>query len=370
MMDHFRDFDALARSLAFRNPLEPLGLVDLSTHHLFRQASLLEDLGKALGSIRQMDLMLGSSPVSSTLSDLGLRQESLRDLLASQIDLGGLRIHSSWTEHLKAADALKGATIGLDACFCASVTRVSELLAISEARLAVFPWDSLGSTLALSQAGRITITSQLTDLARSYGALLGELEGSRLLGLPEVVSALAPVEFYRAVDLVEAITPVEESVSDTEELDAALSEEVEESLPALLEGESPRLVSIWRGARDAVASSNPDRGRHVSVSLRELVTHVLHALPPTERVEGWTSDPNHYHNGRPTRRARLLYICREVHAESFKDFVELDVQAAVEFIDILNRETHRAKKQLEDRHLEAMVVRTDALLLFLLSISS
>jgi hypothetical protein len=55
------------------------------------------------------------------------------------------------------------------------------------------------------------------------------------------------------------------------------------------------------------------RGRLIALrQFGELFTHILHGLSPDAEVRKWSTEPAHYHNGRrPTRRAWLLYICRE-----------------------------------------------------------
>ena len=89
-------------------------------------------------------------------------------------------------------------------------------------------------------------------------------------------------------------------------------------------------------------SRNPDRARHVTTSVRELFSQVLHGLAPDEEVRAWSSNEQHFQNRRPTRRARLLYICRHINSDPLTRFVEDDVQAALSFVEALNADTLKA----------------------------
>ena len=134
-------------------------------------------------------------------------------------------------------------------------------------------------------------------------------------------------------------------------------------------GFDDRLLILINGARDSLRSDNPDRERHVTTSVRELFTQILHGLAPDDELRQWSADPDHYHDNRPTRRARLLYICRKFSCDPLTKFVEDDVRAALTLIDSLNAGTHVVQSKLNEFQLEAIVYRMEALALFLLKIS-
>ena len=124
----------------------------------------------------------------------------------------------------------------------------------------------------------------------------------------------------------------------------------------------PDLLSLLQGARDALNTSNPDRPRHVSVSLRELVTQVMHLLAPDDSIQTWNNDPNYYSNGRPTRRARLMYINRESSSGALAKSSAAHVSWALALMDELNAESHVISSRLTERELRALVIWTESLL--------
>ena len=136
---------------------------------------------------------------------------------------------------------------------------------------------------------------------------------------------------------------------------------------AHLDAGFPRML---RGARAALNTPNPDRARHVIVSLRELVTHVLHRLAPDETIQGWNGQPDLYHGGRPTRRARLLYIFRVISTGTLSESVKSHVDWMISLIDILNGETHKVSSRLSDEELWALIAGTESLLHYILGSSS
>ena len=127
-----------------------------------------------------------------------------------------------------------------------------------------------------------------------------------------------------------------------------------------------KLTGFGRGAKEAMASTNPDKKRHVVVSLREMLTYILHGIAPDNEVSKWTSKPVHFHEGRPTREARLLYVCRDINHGPFEQFVSKDVEAHIKFFHLFQRGTHELDINFTEQQLRTLVVRTEALARFLL----
>ena len=130
----------------------------------------------------------------------------------------------------------------------------------------------------------------------------------------------------------------------------------------------PDLLNLLQGARAALNTVNPDRPRHVIVSLRELVTHVLHLLAPDVSIQNWNSDPDCYHNGRPTRRTRLLYINRNINSGPLSKSFGAHVTWALTLMDELNAGSHVISSRLTEQELQALVVETESLLYSIIGI--
>jgi hypothetical protein len=177
-----------------------------------------------------------------------------------------------------------------------------------------------------------------------------------------------PVEYYRQVGVLESVTVDETSrQDDVIAADAGIAgglPHVDDLLGRLDES----LCALLVGARQAVRGNNPDRSRHVIASLRELLTHVLHTLAPDDRVIAWAASDKLIHNKQPTRRARLLYICRAIDCGPLTRFVEEDVDATLSFIDTLNSGTHAVESQFTPAQLASLISRLESLLVFLLQL--
>ena len=126
---------------------------------------------------------------------------------------------------------------------------------------------------------------------------------------------------------------------------------------------------MYEGARDAVHGDNPDRGRHLLVSLRELLSHLLRKIAPDERVLTWIpkDSDNWLHKGRPTRKARLHYLCREIKYGPMDDFVVSDTKATIKFVEVFNR-IHQPEVELSDKQLHALLHRTESFVTFIVQI--
>lgn len=96
---------------------------------------------------------------------------------------------------------------------------------------------------------------------------------------------------------------------------------------------------------------------------------MLHRLSPDDAVKKWSTSNDDFHNSRPTRRARLKYICREINQASFEKFVEADIDALLELLSLFQGGTHELRPEYTDSQLKAMRVRMENALRFLIETS-
>ncbi|MDG5768331.1 hypothetical protein QA596_12805, partial [Balneolales bacterium ANBcel1] len=144
-------------------------------------------------------------------------------------------------------------------------------------------------------------------------------------------------------------------------------EQEDDELKKMLFDLNEGLVDMLEGAEKTINSSNPDKVRHFGTSLRELFTHVLHQLAPNNQVSNWTDDPNHFHNDRPTRKAKILYISRNYNNKMFQDFLLADVKSVLSFIDLFQGITHSVKSHYTEQQLKGMLIKMKGTLHFLIS---
>ena len=193
---------------------------------------------------------------------------------------------------------------------------------------------------------------------------------------PSIIEVLEPDiiqypshEVFREAELLEQITvPEDEQVIPDEYEDIAIPEE--RTLEELLWEINPYLLDLLQGARQALNTDSPDRARHVTVSLRELVRDVLDRVAPDDSIRDWTNNPCHYHEGRPNRRARGLYINREIYSGPLSKCVNADVDSVLTWFQALNAETHVIPPRLTDRELWVLIFRIELDLLFWLRLNS
>ena len=207
-------------------------------------------------------------------------------------------------------------------------------------------------------------------LSQSYESLVEAAATSTPLfrHLP-LVTVHAPLDYYREIAVLESLT-----IAETPEQRDAHAPVPEGALvlphvDTMLADFDPELGRLLVGARRSLTSENPDRTRHVTTSLRELITHVLHTLAPDRLVREWATSEEMLHNGRPTRRCRLRYICRSTDSDPLTEFVENDVRTTESLLDALHKGTHVVASQLTPAQLEAIVARTESLLVFLLQVA-
>lgn len=261
-----------------------------------------------------------------------------------------------------------------DAIWQSHFLEISKFAALSQASLARIPWDQVGRVIELSSKMQSTIIKSFGNFSAAYFKLFDKLESepTSILTFPPTLSRLPAVEFYNGVSVIDSISVAHETNIEFERENALIidetREETDDRLVHLLNKLNPELIVLLQGARLSLTSTNPDRVRHFATSLRELFTHVLHTLAPDHEINLWSTSPKHFDNGKPTRRARLLYVCRALNQNVFSEFVEKDIVSLLAFLQLFQQGTHEVTTQFSDLQLRMMLLRMESAILFLLEI--
>ena len=210
-----------------------------------------------------------------------------------------------------------------------------------------------------------SLAPRFRDLTLSTGSL------KDLTALPSFVMPSASRELVMAAHTLTTLSSDDGEVGENEQVVLADSQEATSDAQELLYQVDPALARAYRGAREALRSGSVDRARHVLASLRELWNHLLRTLAPDESVLPWATGRGNEltQNGKPTRRARVLYICREINHEPLSDFLDSDTKAFLEYIQFLNR-VHQLEPGLSDQQLKTLLLRSDLWLTFTIQVSS
>ncbi|MGA0558305.1 hypothetical protein ACO2Q8_16720 [Larkinella sp. VNQ87] len=251
-----------------------------------------------------------------------------------------------------------------------SIARASELSLFAEKSLSSFKWETLGDRIKINSENKLLISQSFLDLSTDYSSLLNSFATlpKTYLDIPSSITKLLPVEFYTSANFLETITTEEDISVEEEVIKTEIQLENENSLSEYLPKIQKGLLSMWKGALEAYNSNNPDKARHFSVSIRELFTHLMHLLAPDDEIKKWTQEKSNYHEDRPTRKARLLYICRNISNNKLNKFIEKDIQATIEFINLFQDGTHSIESGFELEQLFAIKIKAETTLKFMLEV--
>lgn len=281
---------------------------------------------------------------------------------------------SIWEEQRQVLYKITESLGQYDAIWHSHLLDISRFSLLSQASLSQISWEQIGNALDIQDVTRNRLQSVFLDFSQSYSGLFASLEAqpSIIASLPPVISKLPAVEFFNSVNVVETITVNTEENAELEDEKQQTTEEAkretEDRLESLLAELNKELIIPLQGARQSIDSTNPDHIRHFATSLRELFTHVLHILAPDEKIKEWSNAQEHYDKGKPTRRARLLYICRDIDHGPFSTFIEKDIDADLAFLQLFQQGTHEVAPQYTDLQLRAMLVWMESMLRSLLEI--
>lgn len=337
------------------------------------------------------DLISGFSSVAlaheQRLSAIGVVSpltESLRAANSAAVSmLGSLRSFSSIIEQSKgiisnawADPALsRGFLEATKVSFGLELARVSDLSILAETSLTKAVASGFASAFKLPEFKLTTAREEFLGFSSSYESLVTSLTRpeTSLLGLPPRFTELPAREFFIGSRLVKSVSVREPEEDESErqsvEAERELSVETGDALLTMLSRLDAGFINMRQGALHALASSNPDRIRHAVTSYRELFTHVLHRLSPDDELRAWSTSPDDFANGKPTRRARLKYVCRHINHGSYTHFVKKDIDAMLAVVDLFQEGTHAVKPSFTEVQLIAFKARVESVIRFLIEIA-
>jgi hypothetical protein len=339
-------------------------LIDALARQVLNTAKLKQivDTSVAMDKFRKDIASAGALPAIS--SSLAMSAEATRTMSAALTSLGSydallrrLAQSDRWIASLNAAgrtaiSAQLNQRLGL-------IVQANLLAEQAIARIAARP---MSAPQTLGQAF-VKMGRAQRNLWRNPWADIDTLSST-----PRIAVETAGIDYYLAVHQMDVLPADIEVQQRDKSLLGQLSSRVTD-VPQLIASVGSDLLPLYQGALEAVRSKNPDRVRHASTSLRELFTHVLHRLAPDSGVLDWIPEGSLLdQKGRPTRRARLLYVCRHVHHGDFATFIEADLKSALEFLSLLQKGTHGVSPEFTDAQLQALVARMESLLFNLIKL--
>ncbi|HPL31457.1 MAG TPA: hypothetical protein PLE15_02265 [Smithellaceae bacterium] len=348
--------------------------------------SVIEQMERTLEPIRRQHLEISRafemSGAMARIQEIVSANQHWQDLIkqataTSRIAESISAAHQSWLDTIKPIQHDFSHLSQLQASAKLALCDTSLRLAATERLMAGIDFDAIRSRFQIEMPVITGLESSIAHVAASYGNLAESLrEISDITRLPAFVLPGATREIYTTSFALETLRPWDERDEDEAETEIQFVAEAEletSGCIALLQQVDPGLARPYIGARDALYGNNADRARHILSSLRELWNHLLRRLAPDDLVAAWipgvSNQKDLLHDGKPTRRARVLYVCRELNNEPLTDFLMHDTRALVKLIELFNR-VHELETALTDEQLRAILIRTDSWLMYILQISS
>ena len=346
--------------------------------------SVIEQLERTMEPIRSQQLKISGafemSGTASRIKEIASAnqhwQEVIKQTTASSRIAESLQAaHRSWLDQLKPFQQELLQLSQLQVSTKLALCDVSLQLTATEQLMADIDFEAIRSCFQIEMPVISGLENSIAHVATSYGSFAESLrEISDITRLPAFVLPGATREIYTTSFALVSLRPWDQRDEEDAETEIQLVAEAEMETSgciALLQQVDPGLAQPYIGARDALNGNNADRARHILSSLRELWNHLLRRLAPDKSVAVWipgiTNQQGLLHEGKPTRRARVLYVCRELNNDPLTDFLMHDTQALVKLIEFFNR-VHELEIKLTDKQLRAILLKTDSWLMYILQI--
>jgi len=305
----------------------------------------------------------------ASLIDLSTTQNHI-SLLAKQIDLSEafISLHDSWNQITgpltTVAENLKANVYAayFDSGYKLSlIKQMLPMINVEHSRDGQSLLSKLGNSL------RIFNNELMPSINRFYES---QESVQNILQLPAFVLPETSQEAFLHAYCLRNMTFTEDSSVEEDQLIQVIEKENADCI-GLLEYVNPELIIPFRGAHEAIHQQNTDRKRHILSSLRELWNRLLPTLAPNNEVLPWIPIPNRNEEyivkEKPTRKARIMYICRNINNGPLSEFVEVDVKAFIKFLDALNR-VHELDPSLTEAQLNSILIRSDSAIKYLVNI--
>lgn len=343
-------------------------------------SSLLEQMDQAMGPIRAqhsqltraMELAGRSSSQLGLIVEANQRLQGLIDntTVSTRIFQDLSQVHKTWTDKIT---PMHNGIAQLQATAKLSMSSVAYQLAVTELLFSKIDFGAIGRGFTLPNSTFLKLENSISGLVSTYNTLVNSIHNfSDLTYLPASALPGATRELFVTGHTIGAILIPDLTSREADECEIQLATEAEQTTSVcinLLRSIDPALVKPYIGARDALTSLSTDRVRHALSSLREFWNHLLRQLAPDNEVLSWVpkGDNELLHEGRPTRKARLLYICQSVNHEPLTEFMIQDTRAFGELFDLCN-DMHKLEPGLSDEQLRALVLKTDSWIVYLLQV--
>lgn len=339
--------------------------------------SIYEQMERSLEPIRRQHLEIVRSlePTHSRLAEITQANQHLHDLIeqatiSNRVIEDLKNTHQSW---LKSSKPMYDNIAQLQASAKLSLSNVAFQLTVTERLFAGIDFEALKCSVSLPEPAFLKTEEAIVGLTSAYDYLADSIRSfPALTSLPDYTLPGATRELFTTSYALNEIYVADESERERDASEIQLLEEADQETSIsieLLMRVDPALARPYKGAHDALRSNSVDRTRHILSSLRELWNHLLRHIAPDDAVLGWvpTDEEVLLHKGKPTRRARVLYVCRGLNNSPLSDFVDHDTSALVKLLEIFNR-VHELESELTDEQLRALMLRTDSWLTYILQI--
>ena len=285
------------------------------------------------------------------------------------------RVHSTWLRDFRSLQSQAVQVRTLERLDLASMTK---RLAISEHLFAGVNFASIRLSAAIPELTTLRLQASIEDMTTTYGGLAESLRTSSAVTrlprfvLPGAAREVLATSYTANVLSVSGEADAEQDSSEIQSTTEAEIEEENSNCVVLLKAVDPNLVRLYEGAYDALQGVSPDRERQFLSSLRELYDHLMREIAPNQEVLKWIESDNKDDNtllnkGKPTRKARISYVLRDLNNGPLTNFIVTDTQSFVYFFAVFQR-IHALRPTLSERELRALWFRAKSWLSYILEL--
>jgi len=218
--------------------------------------------------------------------------------------------------------------------------------------------NDFGKLLGVSANFNYAFDSKLKKLFESYNNLCIDNDKKIKNSDFHLLEELPTVSVYNAASFVKSIKNIEpdEIINEEKELSEHYSKNAVSNIDLIFKELDNDLQKLWLETKSAYFGNYLGNERHCMFCMRELFTQLIHRFAPDEQILTWTSESKYFDKGKPTRRARIDFIYRNLNNNFMLEFIKSDIDFTLKINDFLQK-AHSTEIPLNKIHKKNIFIK-------------
>jgi hypothetical protein len=347
--EHQRMLDLGAESFAKIQPLIDREMFSIDAAKNFAAQHLIEMSADHLAGLKDM------------MTAAGLSSSIAKSLMAHDSEIEALTRSAALFRTIEIPDYMK------------EVHQLSVMsIATEEMMATIQATRGFADLLDVHDVTRCLVEYETGRLNRAYAGFSASIVNRPewLASAPDFVRRAPGDMIFTQARFVRTVTTheVADDESAADEIWAGVQAHTLAYIEAVLPELNPNLIKSWQGAWDTAKRRGPDWARHSASSIRFLLSEVLTAVAPPDKINKAELPKEFVKDGQIQRLGQIHWLCGPLQNRSYGKVVRADLDSAMTIVSAMNEAVHEDHSDELEEAFRTMAVRAAVALCNLLKL--